>query len=132
MEDEPPMFTMVKSRVLGEGPEVLSEKSQGLLETLTMLCSFYNAEDLASFLFTPMFADLTRQGDAWLGFEIGLYLDHTKTLDLFPSQENILLIDNAATGVFTESIHRCTDEQDVVSQLERWHSVVYSAKSRFE
>ena len=132
MDDDSPLFTMVKSRVLSESPEVVSEKSQGLLETLTMLCSFYSAEDLASFLFTPMFTELTRQGEAWLGFEIGLYADHTKTLDLFPSRDKLLLVDNASTGVFTESIHECKDEEDVVQQLKKWRSVVYSAESRFE
>ena len=74
------MFTMVKSTTDGDAPQELSEKSQGLLETLTMLCSFYSAEDLARFLFTPKFTELARQDEVWLGFEIGLYVDHTKTL----------------------------------------------------
>jgi hypothetical protein len=43
-----------------------------------------------------------------------------------------LLVDNASTGVFTESIHRCVHEQDVVQQLENWYSVVHSADARFE
>ena len=77
-----PMFTMVKSQTLGEPPAALSEKSQGLLETLSMLCSFHTAEDLASFLYSPMFVELAQQGEVWLGFEIGLYVDHAKILDL--------------------------------------------------
>tara|TARA_B100001778_G_C18584858_1_gene629355 strand:- start:1460 stop:1858 length:399 start_codon:yes stop_codon:yes gene_type:complete len=132
MDDSSPMFTMVKSKTVGDAPQELSEKSQGLLETLTMLCSFYSAEDLASFLFTPMFSELARQDEVWLGFEIGLYVDHTKTLELFPSHVELLLVDNASTGVFTESIHRCVHEQDVVQQLENWYSVVHSAGARFE
>jgi hypothetical protein len=132
MDDSIPLFTMVKSQTIREAPESLSEKSQGLLDTLSMLCSFYSAEDLASFLFSPMFTELARQDDAWLGFEIGLYVDHTKTLELFPSQVELLLVDNASTGVFTESIHRCVHEQDVVQQLRNWHSVVHSADARFE
>ncbi len=132
MDDSTPMFTMVKSQTIREAPESLSEKSQGLLDTLSMLCSFYSAEDLASFLFTPMFAELARQEEAWLSFEIGLYVDHTKTLELFPSQVELLLVDNASTGVFIESIHRCVHEQDVVQQLENWYSIVHSADARFE
>ena len=132
MDDEAPQFTMVKSKILGEVPDSLSEKSLGLLETLSMLCSFYSAEDLASFLFSANFVELSRQGDTWLGFEIGLYVDHTKTLDAFPSQDELLLVDNAATGTFTESIHRCSNERDAMQQLKKWYSVVHSAESRFE
>jgi hypothetical protein len=132
MDDSAPTFTMVKSKTVSDAPVELSEKSQGLLETLTMLCSFYSAEDLASFLFTPMFEELTRQGEVWLGFEIGLYEDHTKTLELFPSKGDLLLVDSASTGVFNESIHRCIDEKDVVQQLKEWYSVVHSPDARFE
>ena len=132
MDDSAPTFTMVKSKTVNDSPEGLSEKSHRLLETLTMLCSFYSAEDLASFLFTPMFEELTRQGEVWLGFEIGLYEDHTKTLELFPSKGDLLLVDSASTGVFNESIHRCIDEKDVVQQLKKWYSVVHSPDARFE
>ena len=78
MDDDTPMFTMVKSQTLGEPPAALSEKSQGLLETLSMLCSFHTAEDLASFLYSPMFVELAQQGEVWLGFEIGFGLGACK------------------------------------------------------
>ena len=97
-----------------------------------MLCSFYSAEDFASFLFSPMFEELTRQGEVWIGFEIGLYEDHTKTLELFPSKGDLLLVDSASTGIFSESIHRCIGERDVVQQLKEWYSVVHSTDARFE
>ena len=132
MGDSAPTYTMAKSKTVSDAPVELSEKSQGPLETLTMLCSFYSAEDLASFLFTPMFEELTRQGEVWIGFEIGLYEDHTKTLELFPSKGDLLLVDSASTGVFNESIHRCIDEKDVVQQLKKWYSVVHSPDARFE
>lgn len=132
MEDGTPLFTMVKSQTLGDAPDSLSDKSRGLLETLSMLCSFYSADDLASFLFSSIFSELTRQGDAWLEFEIGLYVDHTKTLNLISSKNEILFADNAASGVFTENIHRCTDQQDTSIQIMKWYSLVHSPESRFE
>ena len=50
MSDETPMFTLVKSQDLDDAPADLDEKSKLLANTLAMLCSFYNAADLASFL----------------------------------------------------------------------------------
>ena len=132
MDDATPMFTMVKSQTLGESPAPLSEKSQGLLETLSMLCSFHTAEDLASFLYSPMFVELAQQGEVWLGFEIGLYVDHAKIFDLIPSEKEVLFADNASTGVFEGNLHRCVDEQDAAVRLKQWYSVVHSPESRFE
>ena len=132
MDEMTPMFTMVKSQTLGESPVALSEKSQGLLETLSMLCSFHNAEDLASFLYSPMFVELAQQGEAWLGFEIGLYVDHAKILDVIPSEKEVLFADNLSTGVFEGNLHQCSDENDAAMRLNQWYSVVHSPKSRFE
>ena len=132
MDDSTPRFTMVKSQTIGDIPESLSEKSQGLLDTLSMLCSFYSAEDLASFLYSQMFAELTQQGDAWVSFEIGLYVDHTKTLDLIPSQKEMLVADSKSTGVFEGGLHRCANENDAVARLNQWYSIVHSPDSRFE
>ena len=132
MDDATPMFTMVKSQTLGETPKSLSEKSQSLLDTLSMLCSFHTAEDLASFLYSPLFVELAQQGDVWLGFEIGLYVDHAKTLELIPSKEELLFADNASTGVFEGDLHHCVDEQDAALRLNQWYSLVYSSESRFE
>jgi hypothetical protein len=132
MADDSPMFTMVKSQEIGDVPDELSEKSRGLMSTLSMLCSFHSSEDLASFLHSEMFSDLTRQGDVWIGFEIGLYVDHTKTFDVFPSKDEIVFADNSATGAFLENLYRCTEEEDTAEKLERWFSLVYSSTSRFE
>jgi len=132
MDEVTPMFTMVKSQTLGEVPDSLSEKSRGLLDTLSMLCSFHTAEDLASFLYSPMFVELAQQGDVWLGFEIGLYVDHAKTLELVPSKKEILLADNASTGALEGNLHQCADEQDAAQCLNLWYSLVHSPESRFE
>lgn len=132
MADDSPKFTMVKSQEIRDVPTDLSEKSRGLLNTLSMLCSFHSSEDLASFLHSEMFNDLTRQGEVWIGFEIGLYVDHTKTFDVFPSQKELVFADNSATGAFPENLYRCTGEEKTAKQLERWFSLVHSPDARFE
>ena len=132
MADDTPKFTMVKSQEVRDVPADLSEKSRGLLNTLSMLCSFHSSEDLASFLHSEMFNDLTRQGEVWIGFEIGLYVDHTKTFDVFPSQKELVFADNSATGAFPENLYRCTGEEKTAKQLERWFSLVYSPDARFQ
>ena len=132
MADDTPKFTMVKSQEVRDVPADLSEKSRGLLNTLSMLCSFHSSEDLASFLHSEMFNDLTRQGEVWIGFEIGLYVDHTKTFDVFPSQKELVFADNSATGAFPENLYRCTGEEKTAKQLERWFSLVHSPDARFQ
>lgn len=132
MADDSPKFTMVKSQEVRDVPTDLSEKSRGLLNTLSMLCSFHSSEDLASFLHSEMFNDLTRQGEVWIGFEIGLYVDHTKTFDVFPSQKELVFADNSATGAFPENLYRCTDEEKTAEQLERWFSLAHSPDARFK
>ena len=132
MADGSPKFTMVKSQDLGDVPKGMSDKSIGLMNTLSMLCSFHSSEDLASFLHSEMFENLTRQGEVWIGFEIGLYEDHTKTFDVFPSEKELIFADNSATGAFSENLYRCTVEKDTAERLEHWYSLVHSPDARFE
>ena len=131
MSDETPMFTLVKSQDLDEVPADLDEKSKLLANTLAMLCSFYNAADLASFLHSEMFENAFRLGDAWIGLELGLYEDHSKTLDVFPAKKELLIVDNHSTGVFGDNIYRCNGENETAEILMRWFSVVYSKDARF-
>ncbi|MCH1423223.1 MAG: hypothetical protein L7U62_07035 [Candidatus Poseidoniaceae archaeon] len=132
MAEESPKFTMVKSQELADPPTDLSPKSRGLLDTLTMLCSFYSSEDLASFLHSDMFEDLTRQGEGWAGFEIGLYIDHTKTFEVFPSKKELLFADGANTGAFENNLYRCVEEKDTAAALEQWFQTVLQSSARFE
>ena len=60
MEDIP-ILTMTKSRIIGDQPNLIP-KSEGLLDTLSGLCSFHTTDDLASFLFTEMFRELVGDG----------------------------------------------------------------------
>ncbi|MCH1528860.1 MAG: hypothetical protein L7S46_03935 [Candidatus Poseidoniaceae archaeon] len=131
MVEERPLLTMVKSRMIGEPHPVLSAADEGLLNTLSSLCSFMNAKDLASFLFSPMFTSLTSDREAFVVFEVGLFLDHTKTIDVVGSKDGLVFADAQASGAFSNNVHSVADEEDAVQKLMVWHGMVYTTESRF-
>lgn len=131
MVEERPLLTMVKSRMIGEPHPMLSAADEGLLNTLSTLCSFMTAEDLASFLFSPMFTSLTSDREAFVVFEVGLFLDHTKTIDVVGSKEGLLFADAQASGAFSNNVHSVLDEEDAVRKLMVWHGMVYTTENRF-
>ena len=131
MEDEKPLLTVVKSRMVDEAKPPLEPGEQALLDTLSMLCSFHTTEDLASFLCSPMFQGLVGNRPPFVVFEIGVYLDHTKTIELVASVDGILLADGSASGAFRENIHIIENEDDAAKQLAHWHRTVYTDSARF-
>lgn len=131
MVEERPLLTMVKSRMIGEPHPVLSAADEGLLNTLSSLCSFMNAKDLASFLFSPMFTSLTSDREAFVVFEVGLFLDHTKTIDVVGSKDGLVFADAQASGAFSNNVHSVVDEEDAAQKLMVWHGMVYTTESRF-
>ncbi|MEC8788796.1 MAG: hypothetical protein VXX17_01890 [Candidatus Thermoplasmatota archaeon] len=124
MEDIP-ILTMTKSRIIGDQPNLIP-KSEGLLDTLSGLCSFHTTDDLASFLFTKMFRELVGDGEPWIIFEIGVYKDHTKTLELIPVHDGITLADGFMTGGIQGNISIVKSESDCSQALLNWHNHVMS------
>jgi len=124
MEDMP-LLTMTKSRIVGDQPSLLP-KSKALLDTLTGLCSFHTTDDLASFLFTKMFKELVGEGEPWVIFEIGVYKDHTKTLELIPVHDGITLADGSLAGGIPGNISIVKSESDCSQALLNWHNHVMS------
>lgn len=120
-----PLLTMTKSRIVGDQPSLLP-KSKALLDTLTGLCSFHTTEDLASFLFTKMFKELVGEGEPWVIFEIGVYKDHTKTLELIPVHDGITLADGSLAGGIPGNISIVKSESDCSQALLNWHNHVMS------
>jgi len=115
-----PILTMTKSRISGEIPKI-SSKSQSLLDTLTGLCSFHTAEDLASFLFTDMFRDLVGVDEPWIVFEIGSYKDHTRTLECIPVHDGITIADVAMTGIIENNVTVVKSETECGAILSNWY-----------
>jgi len=124
MEDMP-LLTMTKSRIVGIQPSLIP-KSEALLDTLSGLCSFHTTEDLASFLFTEMFRELVGEGEPWIIFEIGVYKDHTKTLELIPVYDGMTLADGFMTGGIPDNISIVKSESECSQALLNWHNHVMS------
>lgn len=131
MEESKPLLTLVKSRFVDEATPALEPQEVGLLETLSMLCSFHTAEDMASFLYSDMFQDLIGRRPPFIVFEIGVYLDHTKTLELIASEDGLIFADGQGSGAFVDNVHKVTNEQDAAQQLAHWHRVVYTSTGRY-
>ncbi len=124
--DEMPLLTMSKSGFIDSKPE-LEPQSEALLETLSGLCSFHSAEDLSSLLFTDMFGLLVGESDPWIKFEVGLYKDHTKTIEIIPVKGSITIADAAISGGIPNNIVTSKNEQECASILQNWYNCVMTA-----
>ena len=91
-EEQRPLLTLCKSRIIDGVSPVLGDKSQALMETLSSLCSFYNATDLAEFLFSEMFDSLVGNDEPWIVFELGIFRDHKKMIEVIAVKGNITLL----------------------------------------
>ncbi|MCH1528070.1 MAG: hypothetical protein L7S49_07630, partial [Candidatus Poseidoniaceae archaeon] len=102
----------------------LGDESNNLLSTLTGLCSFHNCEDLASFLFTDMFRNLVGSGEPWIVFEIGVYKDHTLTIETIPVHDGITLADGSMSGGIPNHVFVAKSESECSTILSNWHNHV--------
>ena len=124
MDDALPLLTLVKKNEIGVCPS--DEGSVGLDQTLQMLCSFYTVEDLGSFLSSEIFERYGRTQDAWVVLELGIYKDHTKTIEMIPSAEDFTLADASQSGVFAGDVWRGKNVADLLDAVRTWHGVVSS------
>ncbi len=118
-----PLITLVKKEEIGPKPS-LSSDSLVLEQTLTMLCSFLSLEDFISFLSSPMFQAYAQHEEMWVSLEIGLYVDHTKTLQLYPGSGRLTIADEAMTGVFEEHLWKGEPNEAFADAITRWIGVV--------
>ena len=123
MSGDVPLITLVKREEIAERP-LLSEEDLALETTLSMLCSFLTLEDFISFLSTPMFASYAQRDEPWVVFEIGLYQNHTKTLQLYPEPNRLTVTDEAATGVLDQNVWNGQADAELVGLLRSWVGAV--------
>lgn len=123
MEDRLPKITLVKQREIGAGPT--DDASLGLDQNLQMLCSFYSLEDLGSFLRSEAFVRYARQEEAWVVLELGLYMDHAKTVELIPSLDGFVIADTNQAGVFDDDVWQGSTADEVVEAINRWFAAVH-------
>tara|TARA_B110000467_G_C18332550_1_gene494507 strand:+ start:1644 stop:2057 length:414 start_codon:yes stop_codon:yes gene_type:complete len=131
MGDELPLLTMVKSKEIDEKPVGITEESLGLLSTLSSLCSFYSVDDFIGFLFSEKFQVLIGRGEPWVVFEIGMYLDHQKNMQLIATNNEIILVDNVECG-WNDGAFKSNDRLEILRELKLWCELVFNPKSRFE
>ncbi len=117
-----PLLTMTKSRFTGPLPEFTKE-SEELLTTLSSLCSFYSCEDLASFLFTKMFRNLVGFDEPWIVFEVGIYANHTKTIEIIPVHDGIMFVDGKISGIIEGNITVVKTEEECSTILSDWENM---------
>ena len=122
MAGDVPLITLVKREEIAGRPS-LSEEDLALETTLSMLCSFLTLEDFISFLSTPMFESYAQRDEPWVVFEIGLYQNHTKTLQLYPEPNRLTVTDEAATGVLDQNVWNQADAE-LVGLLRSWVGAV--------
>tara|TARA_B100000767_G_scaffold82230_1_gene79221 strand:- start:505 stop:900 length:396 start_codon:yes stop_codon:yes gene_type:complete len=131
MGDDLPLLTMVKSKEIDEKPIGLSKDSIELLNTLSSLCSFYSVEDFVGFIFSEKFQVLVGDGEPWVVFEIGMYLDHQKNMQLIATDKKVILVDNVKCG-WNDGIFESNDRVEILKELHLWCELVFNPKSRFE
>jgi hypothetical protein len=126
MVDGVPLITLVKAKELDERPP-LSDALRGLEQTLSMLCSFLSLDDFLQFLSSPSFVEFSRTPEPWVQFELGLYADHTKTLQLIPEERCITLADQAMTGALAGGVWTGEADDSMRALLTHWVAVVSHA-----
>jgi len=88
-EAVPQLTLVIKSKAVGFS-EIVNGDDDNLIQTLSMLCSFYTVDDLCSFLYSDKFQSMDYELYE-LVFEMGLYSDHQITLDIIPRGRNMTL-----------------------------------------
>ncbi len=131
-EQQRPLLTLCKSRIIDAVPEGLSEKSLALQHSLSGICSFYSVADLAGFLFSEQFGLLVGNTEPWIVFELGIYRDPDKTIELIAISGNITLADSHSTGVFEGDIAQCNTVEEMEKTILLWHNAAYDADGRFQ
>ena len=125
MEGSAPVITLVKKGEIGPRPP-LSSESEALERTLSMLCSFLSIKDFISFLASSGFKAYAQHEEGWLVLEIGVYQDHTKTLQLYPQAHEMVVADDAMTGAFDDHVWRGEANASMADALQKWMILVTS------
>ena len=127
MAGQQPLITIVKKGEIAPRPD-LTPEDLALEQTLSMLCSFLSIEDFASFLKSEVFSSYAQHEETWLVMEVGLYHDHTKTLQLYPEENCLTLADEAMTGAFSDHVWKGLPDDAFIAALSRWVAVVSDAQ----
>ena len=119
VETNTPILTLVIKSIESEKIGQLEEEVQGLVGTLSMLCSFLSVKDFCSFIFSEKFKQLTKQ-DLGVVFEIGIYSRHEITLQLSASVDGVILNDLIGQNCFENNLVICSTMDDLEAVIVSW------------
>ena len=111
VEEAVPQLTLVIKSKAGGFSEIVNRDDNNLIQTLSMLCSFYTVDDLCSFLYSDRFQSMDHELYQ-LVFEMGLYSDHQITLDIIPRGNNMIVCDSKNTT--------CDSHQSLKGVISNW------------
>ncbi len=106
-----PQLTLVIKSKLERIEEIIVEEDNNLIQTLSMLCSFYTVDDLCSFLYSDKFQSMNHELYE-LVFEMGLYSDHQITLDIIPKGKKMTVCSSPKTT--------CDSHQSLKQVISDW------------
>ena len=119
VETNPPILTLVIKSIDSEGVAKLEEEIQGLIGSLSMLCSFLSVKDFCSFIFSEKFKQLTMQ-ELEIVFEVGIYSRHEITLQLSASDDGVILNDLTGQNNFENNFVICSNMNDLEVVIISW------------
>ena len=106
----PQLTLVIKSKLEGI-EEIIVEEDNNLIQTLSMLCSFYTVDDLCSFLYSDKFQSMNHELYE-LVFEMGLYSEHQITLDIIPKGKKMTVCSSPKTT--------CDSHQSLKQVISDW------------
>jgi hypothetical protein len=71
-----------------------------------------------------MFRELSGEGNPWAIYEVGVYLDHTKTVEIIPVHDGITIADPQMSGTIPEHIQIVREEERMAELIQIWHDGV--------
>tara|TARA_B100001079_G_scaffold247025_1_gene236020 strand:+ start:2072 stop:2455 length:384 start_codon:yes stop_codon:yes gene_type:complete len=125
VDSEIPLITLVIKSQNSDGLDLLSDRENSLLDTLSMLCSFLSVKDFCSFIFSDKFSSLTKY-DLDLVFEIGLYSNHEITLELSLNNDKMRINDLIGQGCFENNSFEFAVFEEFENGINCWLSSIFN------
>ena len=125
VDSEIPLITLVIKSQNSDRLDLLSDRENSLLDTLSMLCSFLSVKDFCSFIFSDKFSSLTKY-DLDLVFEIGLYSNHEITLELSLTNDKMRINDLIGQGCFENNSFEFAVFEEFENGINCWLSSIFN------
>ena len=106
-----PQLTLVIKSKAADFSEIVNGDNNNLIQTLSMLCSFYTVDALCSFLYSDKFQSMDHRLYELI-FEMGLYSDHQITLDIIPKGKKMTVCNSPKTT--------CDSHQSLKQVISDW------------